>query len=59
MTEAERLRGALEWLLADFSRMPDAGLTADDPRYAWWYETAESRKHAREALAAGERASDG
>lgn len=26
--------------LQEWTRMPDAGLTMGDPRYAWWYETA-------------------
>ncbi len=49
-----KAREALEALERDFSRMPDAGLTADDPRSAWWFETADTRKAAREALATGD-----
>ncbi len=33
-----------------FSSMPDAGLTDEDPRWHWWYDTAEVREEAREVL---------
>lgn len=47
---AANVKGAVEALndlLHAFTSMPDAGLTADDPRYAWWHETADVRDRAR------------
>jgi hypothetical protein len=41
------------------NRMPDAGITVDDPRLQWWYErpcadlTADQQRSAREALEDG------
>jgi hypothetical protein len=44
------ITGALRRLTDWASRMPDAGLTNDDPRYGWWIEGAKAREDARVAL---------
>lgn len=54
LNQAEEAAGTLAEALDNFerafARMPDAGLTDNDPRWRWWHETAEARMAARERL---------